>query len=384
MSTNDKLVIVGAGPTGLALGAELLRLGVPALLLDRQAAGDNTSRACVVHARTLEVLEPLGATSELLQNGVVVSIFQIRDRNRILATIDFKDLKTPYPFTLMCPQDRVEAILLRRLQSLGGTVQRPAEVVSIRPIENDIPIQLKGSGGATTVRAEWVIGCDGVHSIVREQASIPFEGGAYEESFILADVEMNWPLDRDEVTLFYSEKGLVVVAPLPANHFRIVATVLQAPPEPTIADFESILKERGPQKGTLSIQRMAWSSRFHIQHRVAKVLRQGHILLAGDAAHVHSPAGGQGMNTGIQDAISLASALHRALNDGDESILDKWQEERLKIAHSVVDLTDWMTKLATISSPVLKALRNTAVELIGHVPFARHALAATLAELTYK
>ena len=133
----------------------------------------------------------------------------------------------------------------------------------------------------------------------------------------------------------------------------------------------------------MSIRHMAWSSRFHIQHRVAKVLRQGHILLAGDAAHVHSPAGGQGMNTGIQDAVSLADALHQTLQSGDDTVLKQWEERRLKVAHSVVDLTDRMTKVATLSSPVLKALRNTAVELIGNIPFATHLVAETLAELSY-
>ena len=128
-STHD-VVIVGAGPSGLSLGAELKRLGIPALILDRLEAGANTSRAVVIHARTLEVLEPLGITPELLQAGVIVPIFRVRDRSRILATISFKQLDTPYPFTLMCPQDRTEAILLRRLQSLGARVDRPCEVDS--------------------------------------------------------------------------------------------------------------------------------------------------------------------------------------------------------------------------------------------------------------
>jgi 2-polyprenyl-6-methoxyphenol hydroxylase-like FAD-dependent oxidoreductase len=378
---DQDIVIVGAGPTGLSLGVELHRQGHPAFLFDKQAAGENTSRACVVHARTLEVLEPSGATIELLGEGLVVPIFRIRDRSKILATVSFKDLQTEYPFTLMIPQDRVEAVLLRRLQALGGTVERSAELTHIRPRENDVEVDLNDSGKPRTIRANWVIGCDGGHSLVREQAGIPFEGGAYEESFILADVEMDWPLDRDEVNLFYSEKGLMVVAPLPGNRFRIVATMLQAAAQPSIADFASILNERGPENGPMSIRRMLWSSRFHIEHRLAKTLRQGRILLAGDAAHVHSPAGGQGMNTGIQDAVSLAHALHQTLESGDDAALDKWRNERLKVAHSVVDMTDRLAKLATLSSPVLKAVRNTAVELIGHIPFATHAAAEKLSEL---
>ncbi len=231
------------------------------------------------------------------------------------------------------------------------------------------------------LHATWVVGCDGSHSLVREQASIPFEGEAYDESFLLADVEMDWPLDREEVTLFYSAKGLVVVAPLPDNRFRIVATVQQTPAEPSIRDFETILAERGPLDSPRSIRRLHWASRFRIQHRVAKALRHGHILLAGDAAHVHSPAGGQGLNTGIQDAISLADALHQTLQSGNETILNKWEQARLKIAHSVVDLTDRMTRVATISSPVLQVVRNTAVELIGNIPFAQRAMAEKLSEL---
>ena len=382
MNTSKDIVIVGAGPTGLALGAELHRLGVSPLILDRQAVGENTSRACVVHARTLEVLESIGATPELLKLGVVVPIFRIRDRSKILATIDFRDLKTSYPFTLMCPQDRVEAVLLRRLESLGGAVQRSSQVLDIHPQSNDIQVQWQNGKGPGVMNAKWVVGCDGSHSVVREKSAIPFDGGAYDESFILADVEMDWPLDREEVTLFYSPKGLVVVAPLPQNHFRIVATVPQAPPQPSLDYVESILNERGPENGPIAIQRVVWSSRFHLQHRVAKMLRQGHILLAGDAAHVHSPAGGQGMNTGIQDGISLANALFRTMQGGDEAVLDEWQKERLRVAHSVVGLADRMTKVATISSPALKALRNTAVELLGHIPFATHLAAEKLAELS--
>jgi 2-polyprenyl-6-methoxyphenol hydroxylase-like FAD-dependent oxidoreductase len=377
------VVIVGAGPTGLALGAELYRLGVSPLILDRQAEGQNTSRACVVHARTLEVLEGIGATPDLLQQGLIVPVFRIREGDRLLSSITFKDLKTAYPYTLMCPQNRVEAILLERLQSLGGSVQRPTEVTDLRPSMNEVDVQIKNTEGAQTIRAKWVIGCDGAHSVVREKSAIPFEGGAYEESFLLADLEMDWPLDREEVTLFYSEDGLMVVAPLPGDHYRVVATVQHAPAEPTVTDFESILKHRGPQNGVISIRRMVWASRFHIQHKVAQVLRKGRVILAGDAAHVHSPAGGQGMNTGIQDGISLAAALNGTLRDGDESILNKWQKERLKVVHSVVDFTDRLTRIATLSSPILKRLRNTAVELIGNVPFAQHAIAEKLAELTH-
>jgi 2-polyprenyl-6-methoxyphenol hydroxylase-like FAD-dependent oxidoreductase len=375
------VVIVGAGPTGLALGAELKRLGIPSLILDRLEAGANTSRAAVVHARTLEVLEPLGVTPELLQEGIVVPTFRIRDRNRILTTISFKDLDTKYQFALMCPQNRTEVVLLRRLQALGGAVQRPCDVVTVRPGEDDVEVQFKTGEELKTVRTKWLIGCDGMHSVVREQASIPFIGGNYEESFVLADVEMDWPLDREEVSLFFSDQGLIVVAPLPGNHFRIVATMKEAPPEPSIADLQGIFKERGPENTTIAIHRIVWASRFRLEHRVAEVLRQGRILLAGDAAHVHSPAGGQGMNTGIQDAITLAGALQKTLQQGNDAALNAWQEKRLEIAHSVVTMTDRMTKMATASSYGVKLLRNAVLSIVGQIPFAQHALAERLSEL---
>jgi 2-polyprenyl-6-methoxyphenol hydroxylase-like FAD-dependent oxidoreductase len=254
-------------------------------------------------------------------------------------------------------------------------------VVSIRPEDTEVEVQFKRGGELNTVRTKWLAGCDGAHSLVREQAAIPFEGGEYEESFVLADVEMDWPIDRREVSLFFSGKGLLVVAPLPGDRFRIVATVEHAQETPSVEDFLCILAERGPENAAVAIRRLVWSSCFHINHRVAKVLRQGRVLLVGDAAHVHSPAGGQGMNTGIQDAIALAAALRSTLQNGNDQALNDWHEKRLEIARAVVNLTDRMTKIATVSSPALKAMRNAAIGIIGHLPFARHAVAETLSEL---
>jgi 2-polyprenyl-6-methoxyphenol hydroxylase-like FAD-dependent oxidoreductase len=163
--------------------------------------------------------------------------------------------------------------------------------------------------------------------------------------------------------------------------FRIVTTMKNAPPTPSIADFQQILEERGPENAAIKIRHIVWASRFHIQHRVAKVLRQGRILLAGDAAHVHSPAGGQRMNTGIQDAIALAGALKETLEQGNDVALNLWQDKRLEIARSVVKLTDRTTKVATASSSGAKLLRNAVISFIGQIPFAQHAVAEKLSEL---
>ncbi len=381
LKTDTDILIVGAGPSGLSLAAELLRRGTNSLIIDKQPTGANTSRACVVHARTLEVLEPLGVTRDLLAQGVKVPIFRIRDRDRSLITIDFSEIESPYRFTLMCPQDKVERCLLSHLQTLGSDVIRPCELISCASAAPQVEAQVKTDAGTQTIKARWLIGCDGMHSAVREQSGVAFSGGEYEQSFVLADVHMDWPLSREEVTLFYSRAGLMVVAPLPNDHFRIVATVDVAPESPSTDYIQHLIDTRGPTVKPGHIKDIVWGSKFHIHHRVAENPRKGQILLCGDSAHVHSPAGGQGMNTGIQDSVSLAEMLTRTLQDGDDTRLNTWAIERHKIATDVVALTDRMTRVATMTSPTGQALRNIAVAFAGHLPPVRAALARTLAEL---
>ena len=376
-----EVFVVGAGPVGLSLTAELRRIGVSALLIDQHDEGAQTSRACVIHARTLEVLESIGVTQQLLSVGVKVPIFRIRDRDHMLLTIDFSQIASRYAFTLMYPQDRTERLLMDALERLGGSVHRGVAFAGFEAQEPEIVATLNDNGNRTVVKTQWLVGCDGMHSTVREQAGIPFEGAAYEQGFILADVGMSWPLTREEVTLFYSPRGLMVVAPLPEDRFRIVATDDAAPEVPSQEYVQSVLDERGPVADAARIRDIAWSSRFRIHHRVAATSRRGRVLLCGDAAHVHSPAGGQGMNTGIQDAMSLAPVLAEVLAGGGEATLDKWASDRHRIARDVVSMTDRLTRMATLKSPVGQSLRNAAVALLGHVPPVRAAVARRLAEL---
>ena len=349
-------------------------------MIDRQPAGANTSRACVVHAATMEALSPVGVTADLLKLGVKVPIFRVRDRDRTLLSIDFSDLETDYPFTLMCPQNEIEACLEAKLKGLGGSVLRGAELVSFAEQGDHVDCQVQSNGETQSIRADWLVGCDGMHSLVRAEAGIPFVGGEYEQDFVLADVRMQWPLSREEVTLFYSPAGLMVVAPLPKDHYRIVATVDEAPEQLSPDFIQRLLDERGPLGGRTSLKELVWGSRFHIHHRVAQSSRKGRILLCGDSAHVHSPAGGQGMNTGIQDATKLAHEL-AALSDNGESTIDEWARKRHRVAMGVVALTDRMTRLATVKSHWAQVLRNWAVSFAGHVPPVRNSLARKLAEL---
>ncbi|MEU9523491.1 FAD-dependent monooxygenase [Streptomyces sp. NPDC048224] len=366
------VAIVGAGPTGLALALTLATEGVDFVLLDRLAEGANTSRAAVVHARTLEVLDELGAASPLVEEGLKVEEFAVRDGARKLLTVPFGALPTAYPYTLMLEQYKTEALLLARLRQLGRDVHQPYEVESLAQDADGVTLTL---AGGQTLRADYAVGADGMHSSVREAAGIGFSGSAYEESFVLADVEMDWAPGPKEVSLTFGTAGLTVVAPLPGGHYRVVATCAEAPAEPELRFLQRLLDERLPDQARA--HRVTWSSRFRIHHRVADSYRAGRLLLAGDAAHVHSPAGGQGMNTGIQDGVALGRAIAAAR-------VEEYEGRRRPIAAEVVAFTDRMTKIATTRNPILRAARNTVLPYLGRIPAVRDKLARRLAELDYR
>jgi 2-polyprenyl-6-methoxyphenol hydroxylase-like FAD-dependent oxidoreductase len=377
------VVIVGAGPTGLTLAATLAARGLQFVLLDRLPEGANTSRAAVVHARTLEVLEALGVTDRLRAEGLVVPRFTVRDRDRALLTVRFDGLPTRYPYTLMIPQNRTEAILADRLREWGAQIHRPYAVIDVRQQPSGVEVTVGNEAGPPqTLRARYVVGADGMHSTVRERSGIAFAGGSYEQAFVLADVRMTWALGRDEVMLFFSPDGVMVVAPLPGGSYRVVATVDEAPEQPGLADVQRLLQTRGPISQPARVEQVVWSSRFRVHHRVAAAYRAGRVLLAGDAAHVHSPAGGQGMNTGIQDAVVLGQVLAAIIGGGAaESTLDAYERSRRPVAQSVVALADRMTRVATAKGRRTQFLRNAALRTLDHVPAFRHRLAMELAEL---
>jgi 2-polyprenyl-6-methoxyphenol hydroxylase-like FAD-dependent oxidoreductase len=382
LPTETDVLIAGAGPTGLTLGALLAAKNVPAVVIDAQAEGANTSRAAVVHARTLEVLEELDATEPLRARGVEIGDFTVHDRRRTLMTVPFGGLPTAYPFTLMVPQDETEAVLLDRLHKLGGTVHRPFRLTALEEDADAVVAHVaEPDGTECMVRAKWVVGADGMHSTVRDEAGIGFGGGSYRQSFVLADVRMKWPREAS-VEMLVSPEGVTVVAPLPDDRYRIVATVDDAPREPGWDEVSRILDARGPGGDGTRLTELLWTSRFRIHRRVAGRFRAGRVLLAGDAAHVHSPAGGQGMNTGIQDAVCLGHALTAVVHGrAGEERLDAYEAARRPVALQVVSFTDRMTRMATVRNPVGRVVRNLALTGLGRVPAFRHRLAMRLAEL---
>jgi 2-polyprenyl-6-methoxyphenol hydroxylase-like FAD-dependent oxidoreductase len=379
MNDTDVLV-VGAGPTGLTVAASLIAHGVRAVVVDKLAEGANTSRAAAVNARTLEVLEDLDVARRMVKAGLVAARFTMREGPRVLIPVDFSSLPTEHPYTLMLSQADTERLLLERLHELGGEVIRPRTLGRITQDADGVTATFDDG---ETFRAGYVVGADGMHSTVREQAGIGFAGGEFAESFALADVRLAGEAPHDEVILFYAKEGLNVLAPLPGDIFRIVAPTPDAPQVPSAAFVQSLLDTRGFGPGQTVVTELLWGTRFRIHHRVADSYRAGRLLLAGDAAHVHSPAGGQGMNLGITDATSLAGALSEVLHGGSDMALDGYSASQRRRAEQVLKLTGRLTRIATLPRS-LRPIRNSGMRLAAQVPTVRRQLALQLSGLGYR
>lgn len=380
---DTEVLIVGAGPTGLATAAALERGGVQPLVIDKLAVGENTSRAAVIHAHTLEVLEEFGMGERLRREGLVLTSFSLRDRDRTLLRLDFGSLPTRFAYLLMIPQDLTERILGAAVAERGIAVERGAELERLTEVADGVEAVIASPQGPRTVRARYVVGADGMHSLVRQTAGIEFPGSRYAESFVLADVDMTWSEARDEVNLFFSPAGLVVVAPLPGGRFRIVATLDDAPAFPTVHDIQALLDARGPARSPAKVTCVHWGSRFRIHHRLAAQYRRGRLFIVGDAAHVHSPAGGQGMNTGLVDACVLGRLLADVVRGRrPEAHLDGYEALRRPAAKKVLELAGRLTAMATMKQAPARLARNALLRTIGLLPMARHTFEMNLSGLS--
>jgi 2-polyprenyl-6-methoxyphenol hydroxylase-like FAD-dependent oxidoreductase len=261
----------------------------------------------------------------------------------------------------MLPQDETERLLREALGRQGGEILWAHELAEVSQDTGGVEIAIRYAQRTKRLRAQFLVGCDGAHSTVRETLGMRFEGATYPQSFVLADARMDWGLPDDEVQLFFSPEGLVVVAPLPHGLNRVVATVDESPPEPSLKDVQALLDARGPRTPRPVVEEVVWSSRFRVHHRVAAAFREGAVFLCGDAAHVHSPAGGQGMNIGVQDASNLVWKLALVIRGyASGFLLDSYERERKQVAREVVATTHRITRLATMRSPVARRVRKRA------------------------
>jgi 2-polyprenyl-6-methoxyphenol hydroxylase-like FAD-dependent oxidoreductase len=375
------VLIVGAGPTGLTLACELRRRGIQIRLIDQLPARTTQSRALGLQARSLEVFEKLGVLDQMLDRGLPVDTVHLYENGKQIGMTSLSALSIAYPFVLIIPQADTEEILTNRLEQLGGHIERSLTLIGLRGNQATIA---HASGEKEVITATWIIGCDGAHSAVRHSLKIPFKGTKFAENFALADVTIpDCPLSRRDIHGFLSSAGILGFIALPKkNQFRLITTFHD---ETKTADLnipflEKVIQERA--KLSVSIQDILWASMFTIHRRIVPRMSQGFVFLCGDAAHIHSPAGGQGLNIGIQDAFNLAWKL-ALVHQGHArpELLKTYQEERHPIARNTL----WGTTFATffIAAPY-RALRHVffkALALLFKSSFFRKEFAAILAEV---
>jgi 2-polyprenyl-6-methoxyphenol hydroxylase-like FAD-dependent oxidoreductase len=366
------VAIVGAGPTGLTLAAQLHAHGASVRIVDRQLDRVHESRALAVQPRTLEVLRTLGVSEQLVERGNDAVQLRLHGGERVvpIRLFDVGLQDTAYPFLLFVSQAETEAVLNEHLAEQGIEVERGVELVTFTADEQQVSCTLRHRDGSTEeVRARYLVGCDGAHSSVRQGARIPFEGGRYPHTFALADLEVDGELERDATHSFIASAGVLFFFPLdrPAT-WRMVgirpmlvgARDSEEPAEPSLADLQAIAD--GFTGGRLRLRDPVWLTYFRLHHRHATRYRAGRVFLAGDAAHVHSPAGAQGMNTGIQDAWNLGwklALVERGL--ADPALLDSYEAERRPVGRLVLRLSDRATRVVTSPSSLVRLMRTHVV-----------------------
>lgn len=346
MMRQTDVLIVGAGPTGLVLALWLTKLGVPVRIIDKTSEPGTTSRALAVHARTLELYQQLDLTDAVLQRGHRVPAAQLWVKGKPVTRISFDEAGqdfTPYPFLHIFPQDEHERLLIARLADIGVTVERRTELLRMAQDANGITAVLRGpDGDEQTCAAAYLAGCDGARSIVRECMGTGFPGGTYRELFYVADVEARGPAANGDLHADLDEADFLAVFPLASSvRMRLIGTVRDERADRADTLTFADVSDRAIHNMKIEVDKVNWFSTYHVHHRVSAHFREGRAFLLGDAAHIHSPVGGQGMNTGIGDAINLAWKLAAALKDGcQESLLDSYEPERLAFARKLVATTD--------------------------------------------
>ena len=385
---NKDVLIVGAGPVGLVMAIELARYGVGVRLIDKAAQRTDKSKALVIWSRSLELLERSGCSAGLVDAGYKVTTLNISADGKSIAQMTLEGLATPYPYALMIPQSDTERILEEFLNTLGVRVERTVELTRFDASGDKVVSVLRHSDGTEeTVESSWLIGCDGAHSTVRHQLGMEFEGETSPIDWMLADVHLEGIARAPEINVVWHADGIVVTFPIAEDRYRVIADTgtdsanSEPRSEPTLDEVHAILDKRFP--GGVRATNPIWLSSFRINERKVTDYRAGRVFLAGDAAHVHSPAGGQGMNTGMQDACNLAWKLALVVHGNCSArLLDSYSSERSPIADEVLKVTGRITSLGTLKGKAAQFLRNHTAALVLGLPMVRRLAAEAAAEIS--
>jgi 2-polyprenyl-6-methoxyphenol hydroxylase-like FAD-dependent oxidoreductase len=385
ITMHPEVLVVGAGPVGLTMAAELARYGVSVRIIDKTASRTDKSKALVLWPRSLELMDRMGCAASFIEAGFKVTATNMIAGDRQLAHIRLDQLETPYPYALMLPQSDTERLMEQHLNSYGVQVERQVELTAFTPGADQVAATLRlADGQQETIEPAWMIGCDGAHSSVRHGLGMDFEGETLPSEWILADLHLSGvPSKPDELDIFFHAEGVLVLFPISPGRYRIIADVggpVRA--DPTLEQVQALLDRRGP--GGMVASDPIWLAGFGINERKVAEYRAGRVFLAGDAAHIHSPAGGQGMNTGMQDAINLAwklALVSRGLA-GPEPLLASYSTERSAVGRQVLANAGRLTAVATLQGEMLQALRNRIASLVLGLSPARRVMTNQLAELS--
>jgi 2-polyprenyl-6-methoxyphenol hydroxylase-like FAD-dependent oxidoreductase len=365
-----KVLIVGAGPTGLVLALWLTRLGVPVRIIDKTAQPGTTSRALVIHARTLELYSQVGLAQEVVAQGrkmLVANLWVAGQRAARAVLGDMGAGLSPFPYALIFAQDEHERLLIDHLSRAGIYVERQTELVDFVEQANHVVARLKRADGTLeTCEALYLAGCDGAHSAVRDGLKIGFPGGTYSHLFYVADVEARGATMNGELHVAMDQSDFLGVFPLKTDgRARLIGTVRETATQSHDNLSWNDVSRRVIEWIRIDVQRVNWFSTYRVHHRVADQFRKGRAFLLGDAGHIHSPVGGQGMNTGIGDAVNLAwklaAVVHRRAH---ESVLDTYEPERVAFARRLVATTDRAFTGVTSDGTIARTLRLQVVPLL--------------------
>jgi 2-polyprenyl-6-methoxyphenol hydroxylase-like FAD-dependent oxidoreductase len=381
------ILIAGAGPVGMTMASELARYRVPVRIVDQAAQRTDKSKALVVWSRTLELLDRGGGSAPFIEAGFKAEAVNLIAGDKVIGRVSMETVHSPYPFGLMLPQSDTERLLEERLLRLGVSVERRVELTTFKSNADGIEAVLRhADGGEETVSADWLIGCDGAHSAVRHGLNEPFSGETMNSDWMLADLHMTgYPYPDSEASVYWHQDGAFVIFPISPGRYRVLAdlpaTSAAHPPTPTLEEVQAIIDRRGP--GGLKAFDPIWLAGFRINGRKVSSYRWGRVFLAGDAAHVHSPAGGQGMNTGMQDAFNLAWKLALVVREKcDEHLLDSYSPERSTVGDEVLKSASRLTEIGTTKSPALQMLRNTVSHVMFGLKPVQHAFADNMTEVS--